>query len=801
MPALTFTGRTKKVNASSSSNLYSHPEKALEEHLINVADIAQQNLRQSPANFPGQITRDRLFRLIKTCGLLHDLGKATGFFQRYLFASEEEKKNLKSMEETHHGLLSAVACFFAANAEFEQDEDLKGDDRSFLSFIAFLTVKRHHGNLEDIVDEAVLNDKEQVLMAQIESIDEKKLTILNTALKQNGLKQDITVENLKKWVMNLSGELRSIRRKLRGLGRSRRLDPYLITNYLFSLLIDADKSEVSTGKVLERNDANLDSSIVDKYKESMNFKDTFLNKLRQKAYDEVVYSPLDLEKRVYSINLPTGLGKTLTSLAFALKLKKEVHAKKGFFPRIIYSLPFLSIIEQNAGEFEKVLKAGGLDVDTSLLLKHHHLSEYTYKKDDEVYEPDDAKILIEGWNSEIIVTTFVQLFHALLSNKNKNLRKFHRLSGSIIILDEVQSIPFKYWLLVREILKTLIEQMDSYVVFVTATEPMIFSREEVFPLTDRKKYFNVMDRVVIKPEITRDISVEEFAESIEINDGRSYLFILNTIRSAKTFYNLLKQKAGEKEVAFLSTHVVPFERLRRIEKMRDGRVSIAVTTQLVEAGVDIDFNVVYRDLAPLDSINQSAGRCNRNWGKKGEVIVVSLKDEKRLYSSYIYDDVLLDMTRRILQKKEIIEEKDFLELIESYYREMQDKKSSDRSRELLSAVYSMKYTSVDETPCISDFKLIDEDYPKLDVFIELNDEAEEIWQDYIRIKEIKNIIKRRLAFSQIKADFYKYTVSIPMNVANLPPEVANFRYVNRNSLKDYYDEDTGFRCEGVTALW
>lgn len=789
------------MSASSFSNLYSHPEKALEDHLVNVADIAQQNLKQSPANFPGQITRDKLSRLIKTCGLLHDLGKATGYFQRYLFASEEEKKNLKVMEETHHGLLSAVACFFAARTEFEQDEDLKGDDRDFLSFIAFLAVKRHHGNLEDIVDEAVLNDKEQVLMVQIESINEEKLTILNTILKQNGLKQDITIENLKKWVMTLSGELRSIRRKLRGIGRSRKLDPYLITNYLFSLLIDADKSEVSTGKALERNDAELDSSIVDKYKNLMSFKDTFLNKLRQEAYDEVLHSPPDLEKRVYSINLPTGLGKTLTSLAFALKLRRQIQLKKDFKPRIVYSLPFLSVIEQNAGQFEKVLKAGGLDADTSLLLKHHHLSEFTYKKDDDVYEPDQAKILIEGWNSEIIVTTFVQLFHTLLSNKNKNLRKFHRLSGSIIILDEVQSIPFKYWLLVREILKTLTEELDSYVVFVTATEPMIFSRDEVFPLTDRKKYFDAMDRVVIKPKINQDMNIEEFAQSIDISDGRSYLFILNTIKSAKAFYDLLKQKAGGREVAFLSTHVVPFERLRRIERMHDGHVGLAVTTQLVEAGVDIDFDAVYRDLAPLDSINQSAGRCNRNWGKKGEVVVVSLKDEKRLYSSYIYDDVLLDMTRRILQKNEIIEEKDFLDMIESYYSEMQDKKSSDRSRELLSAVYSMKYTSVDETPCISDFKLIDEDYPKLDAFIELNDEAAEIWQNYIRIKEIKNLIKRRLAFSEIKADFYKYTVSIPMNVENLPPEVANFRYVNRNSLKDYYDEYTGFNCEGVTALW
>jgi len=802
MPAPIYAGRLKTVNGLPSSNLYSHPDKALETHLINVADIALENLVESPIGFSGQIKKEKLQRIMKICGLLHDLGKATGYFQRYLFAPESEKKKLKAMDETHHGLLSAAACFFAARAEFEQDEDLKGDERDFLSFIAFLVVKRHHGNLEDARYETILTDERQkVLMAQIESIDSSALRVLNMHLKEQGLKQEINIQNLKNWVSEIPGELKTIKSRLRGLKREKSIDPYLITNFLFSLLIDADKSEVSVGKTMERKDINLCPGIVDKYKASIGFKDSFMNKLRQEAHEEVLNKPIDIEKRVLSINLPTGMGKTLTSLAFALKLREKLEGHKGFKPRIIYSLPFLSVIEQNADQFDKVLKAGGLEVDTNLLLKHHHLSEYVYKKGDDVYEPDDAKILIEGWNSEIIVTTFIQLFNTLLSNKNSSLRKFHRLSGSIIILDEVQSIPFKYWLLVKEILKKLTEELDSYVIFVTATEPMIFPRDEVIPLTDRKKYFSKMDRVIIRPEIKKDMTLEEFARHLEIRRDKSYLFILNTIKSVKAFYKLLQDKVPGEEISFLSTQVVPYERLERIEKMRSGNVRFAVTTQLVEAGVDIDFDMVYRDLAPLDSINQSAGRCNRNWGEKGEVIVVSLTDGKRPYASRIYDDVLLGMTRRILSRNEVIDEKDFLDIIESYYREMQDKKSSEESRELLSALYEMKYTSDDETPCISDFKLIDDDYPKIEVFIELNDEAAEIWQKYLNIKKTKNLIERRLAFSQIKADFYKYTVSVPRNVQNLPPEVAGFRYVNKNSLRDYYDKITGFKCEGGTSMW
>lgn len=790
------------MSESSFSELYSHPGKALEEHLVNVAHIAVKNLEQCPADIFKQIDKKLLSRLIRTSALCHDLGKATSFFQNYLFALEEEKEKLKTRQETHHGLLSAVATFFAVKAELEKEKHLTGDDRAFLSFIAFLTVRKHHGDLEDVMDEATCSEKDKaILLTQIESIDERKLSILNARLKEAGLIQDIHKELLKGWVLSLPDELRVIKRNLRKLERQKSIDPYLLTNFLFSLLIDADKSEVSTGKIVERNTAELDYYMVDKYKTTMNIEDTYLNKLREKAYREVLEKHLDLDSRLLSINLPTGLGKTLTSLAFALKLRKKIATEKGYVPRIIYCLPFLSIIEQNAEQFEKVLRTNGLNVDTSLLLKHHHLSEVYYKKDEVEFEQDQAKILIEGWNSEIIVTTFVQLFYALLSNRNKDLRKFHRLAGSIIVLDEVQSIPSNYWLLVREIFKKLTEQLDCYIVFVTATEPLIFSREETIPLVERKTYFEKMARVVVRPHLEKDLTLEEFAESIEIDDNRSYLFILNTINSAKTFYNLLKEKIGSQDIIYLSTHVVPYERLERIKKMKEKRVKFAVTTQVVEAGVDIDFDVVYRDLAPLDSINQAAGRCNRNWSKKGEVIVVSLKDEKRLYSSYIYDSVLLDITRRILARNEFIEEKDFLKMIEEYYEEVQSKKSTDKSRELLNAVYKMKYDSVDGTTCIADFKLIDEDYPKLDTFIELNDEAKCIWKRYVDIKEIKNLIERRLEFSRIRADFYKYTVSIPVNTNNLPPEVAGFRYVSNNMLQDYYDENTGFKCEGVTALW
>ncbi|MCM8901265.1 CRISPR-associated helicase Cas3' [Caldicoprobacter algeriensis] len=787
-------------NALYSSELYSHEDKVLEEHLINVANIAVQNLYGAPDDIFKHYGKDILFRLVKVCALCHDIGKATSYFQEYLFASESIKNKLKGKEETHHGLLSAIAAYFAAKAEFQGDT-FKNDEGIFLPFIAFLAVRRHHGNFVDVMNEAILSEREKsILLRQVESIDDLKLAVVNKSLRQAGLRVDITVARLREWVISFSDELRRLRMRLRKLEKARDVEPYILTNFVFSLLIDADKSEVTIGKNVERPNVDLGEYVVDKYKTTMDIRDSWLNSLRQQAYHEVLSAPLDLNAKIMSINLPTGLGKTLTSLVFAFKLRKQIQLTKGYTPRIIYSLPFLSIIEQNAEIIEKVLAANGFNVDHSLLLKHHHLAEVRYRKEQEEFEIDDAKILIEGWNSEIVVTTFVQLFHTLLSNKNHDLRKFHRLSGSIIILDEVQSIPTRYWLLIGELFKKLIQELDIYVIFVTATEPLIFSRNEVSCLVNREFYFNSMDRVTIVPRLEESLTLEEFVERIELQNDKSYLFILNTINSAKTLYELLKEKTGE-EIAYLSTHVVPYERLERIKLMKAGKVRLAVTTQVVEAGVDIDFDVVYRDLAPLDSINQAAGRCNRNGMRKGEVIVVSLKDERRSYASYVYDSVLLDITRKILQGRDLVAERDFLNIIEEYYVQVQAKKSNDLSRELLEAVYKMKYESVDGTRCIADFKLIEEDYPKVDVFVELNEEAKQIWQRYIQIKEIKDLFERRLHFSHIKADFYKYTVSVPLKMDNIPPEVKGFLYVSNNTLSEYYDKDTGFITKGVTAIW
>jgi CRISPR-associated endonuclease/helicase Cas3 len=255
-------------------------------------------------------------------------------------------------------------------------------------------------------------------------------------------------------------------------------------------------------------------------------------------------------------------------------------------------------------------------------------------------------------------------------------------------------------------------------------------------------------------------------------------------------------------ITYLSTHITPKERLERIRDIKEKKYKVVVTTQLVEAGVDIDFDVVVRDIAPLDSINQASGRCNRNGNNKGEVYIVVLKDDKnKKYASYIYNDgVLLNITEKILSGRDEIKEGEFLELIDHYYKETKEKKSQDVSRNLLEAVTRLRYDSEDETISISDFKLIDEDYQKIDVFIELDERAEKIWGEYMKLKNIADLFLRKRTFDSIKTDFYQYVISIPANTKNMPTLVGEIGYVKQAVLGDYYDGETGFITKDTKSV-
>jgi len=790
------------------SGLFSHPGKLLEDHLKSVAELAALSLNDNPTLL---IDREILKKVTEIVTLSHDIGKANGYFQAYITAPKEKMKSLKSKKSTH-ALFGAVVAYFLTKEFLEKEGKLDGLNK-FLPIAAFLVCKRHHGDLEHVNSDIILNEDDELLLKeQLGSIDREKFDALlkniSSPFDFAWLKEKF--ENLEDTFWGVEEEAKSL------LHREPSLVHYFLVHLVYSLLLDADKSEVAVSKedreeiIQIRSQNDLNSGLVSYYKEKQNWGKKDIDELREKAFREVLQKEINLDEKIYSINLPTGLGKTLTSLAFALKLREKTTKERGHSPRIIYSLPFLSIIDQNCSVLEKVLIENGIEPLSPILLKHHHLMDMNYKWQEgkEDFEFDASNILIEGWNSEIVITTFIQFFHTLISNKNRSIRKFHRIAGSIVILDEVQAIPHKYWLLMHEVIRVLAEKFDTYFIFVTATEPLIFRREEVKSLVDRDKYFRKLNRVKLKPSIGDAKTIEEFADLAipEISESdKRFLFIFNTIGSAKWFYNLLKDSGIEQEeITFLSTHVIPKERLRRIKEIGVGKRRIAVTTQLVEAGVDIDFDIVYRDFAPLDSINQSAGRCNRNGLSIGsEIRVVRLRDEKtgRDYSSCIYnkDSILLERTKKILSGREEISESEFLDLIDEYYNLIADAKSDQKSREILEAFYKLNY---DGDKGIWSFRLIEEDYEKVDIFIQLDNEAIALWNKFLEIRDMKNPFERREEFDKIKARFYEYVVSVARRPnLNLPALDEGIPFVSNSQIDEYYDLETGYKLEGGVVIW
>jgi CRISPR-associated endonuclease/helicase Cas3 len=281
---------------------------------------------------------------------------------------------------------------------------------------------------------------------------------------------------------------------------------------------------------------------------------------------------------------------------------------------------FLSIIDQNASVIARAL---GLkdNSQSPVMVTHHHLAKLLYEDEDvenESYSTAVSQLLIEGWNAEVIVTTFVQFLETIIGARASSLRKLHNIAGAIIILDEVQSIDYKHWLLVHDCLEFLAKEFSATIILMTATQPLIFKKDEVNELFDARPQFS--ERVELKVDLN-GISLKDFLHKlnkiVDDNPRKSVLVIMNTIASSvSVFHGLI---ASKHKKFYLSSEITPFERKQRIKdiskRLKAGKRTILVSTQVVEAGVDFDFHMVIRDLAPIDSLIQAAGRCNRN-GKK-----------------------------------------------------------------------------------------------------------------------------------------------------------------------------------------
>ncbi|WP_406034453.1 CRISPR-associated endonuclease Cas3'', partial [Treponema saccharophilum] len=564
-------------------------EQTLSEHLKNVAErsafFAESFCNADWAYF---------------AGMLHDLGKADSDWQKYI-------RGEKSTSVNHS----------EAGAQFAYS---KMDSRDFFSKVIPYLIAGHHAGLPDW-HEGSGNSLKSILEKSDISYLEKLLS--NSKLKENVEsffpksmpfgKNDLKKDNPQKLLEHF----------------------HLWIRMLYSCLVDADFLDTEQFMQPEQSELRGIYASLEELKRRF---DVFMaektKSARPSKINEIRSSILEscrekgkLEPGFFSLNVPTGGGKTLSSMAFALE-HALAHQKK----RIIMAIPYTSIIEQTAkvykygtdndDEIEEFKKSGKCLFGEENVLEHH--CNFDFDKDDENGILVKQKLATENWDAPIIVTTNVQLFESLFNAHSSSCRKLHNLVDSVIILDEAQMLPPEYLKSILSVLRGLVKCFGVTVVFCTATQPALEGKigsdvasfdgvpaDSITPIIDNPATLaEQLKRVEINTEYAKEKMTDWQTVADKLCEFEQVLCIVQTRKDCRELHRLMP--AGTIHLSALMCAEERSDVIAEIkERLRDGKTCRVISTQLVECGVDIDFPVVFRAIAGLDSVAQSAGRCNR----------------------------------------------------------------------------------------------------------------------------------------------------------------------------------------------
>lgn len=560
--------------------------------------------------------------LAYVAGLLHDLGKSCTEWQEYLKASVAGSKG----KEDHA----------TAGGQYIQYIDY-----SLIKQILQTTIMYHHGcGLPDML---TLSGDSPFLKRL-----EKNKTNLELSEK---LKKEINFylsKNLEKTAQECFGKDSDCYKFARN-EKQLRFNQGLHLRLFDSCLIDADRTNSCEFELGEIDDFEKYANWSELKKRLEQKLSTFSNtdtlgQIRKKLSDKCAEFGKK-EKGIYTCSAFTGSGKTLASLRFALE-----QAKKHKMKRIFIIAPYTSIIDQNADEIRKILEDE--NSKGKIVLECH--SNLSKDKKEDIYETKSYDLQIENWNAPVIVTTMVQFLETLFGSGTKSIRRMHTLAESVLIFDEIQTLPIKTTDMFRCAIEYLVNCCKCSVMLCTATQPCLDKiGDEAFRLkfdneiiSDVKKHFSSLKRVRFIDKSSggrKKTSEEKIAEYIteQMQTYNSFLAVVNTKPQAKKLFELLKDKETTEHIFHLSTSMCPAHRKDIIKKIKDclkNKIKvICVSTQLIEAGVDLSFEGCLRYMAGLDSIIQTAGRCNRNneLPEGGTCAIFSIKDENLNFSSEI----------------------------------------------------------------------------------------------------------------------------------------------------------------------
>ena len=566
----------------------------VEEHCRGVAEIAAELLSDIG-----------LEKTAYLAGMVHDLGKFSENFKNYIEkAADGEKVQRGSVNHTFAGVRFLL--------EKHSDEQLSGFSDIVLEILAY-AVGAHHG-LFDCVDDN--NNNGFTKRIQKDGID--YFNAAQEFLKICCSKQDIEdlLKQSEKEFLPVFNEIEKLADNADAKIQNTQITFYIgfLARLILSAIIEADRSDTSQfmngySEKTVKNISEIWINCIKNVEQKLSTMplDKPINETRAQI-SALCAEAGNLESGIYRLNLPTGAGKTLTSLRYALH-----HALKHNKKRIIFTMPLLSIIEQNAGIIHEYI--GNEDI----LLEHHSNVIET----DETGELDKRELLIESWNVPIIITTMVQLLNTLFAGKTSNIRRMQALCNSIIVIDEVQTVPDKMLSLFNLALNFLAKICNATIILCSATQPCF--EKTMYPLdksvkdliTLTKEQETVFKRVRLEYKGEMDCEeLADFAAGI-LEENNSLLLVCNTKNEAAVMFNLLCSKIKDVKAFHISAGMCTAHRKETIKEMQEALENkqqkvLCVSTQVIEAGVDVSFARVIRLLAGMDNIVQATGRENRN---------------------------------------------------------------------------------------------------------------------------------------------------------------------------------------------
>ena len=510
-----------------------------------------------------------------------------------------------------------------------------------------------------------------------------------------------------------------------------------------------------------------------------------LNRLRSNILDHAVAQAGEAPG-LFTLTVPTGGGKTFTSMAFALE-----HAKRHGMRRVIYVIPFTSIIEQNAAEFRKAFG----DLGEAAVLEHHSTFDDSKLKDR--HSKDKLRQASENWDMPVVVTTAVQFFESLFADRSSRCRKLHNIAGSVIILDEAQMLPLNLLLPVMQAIKELARNYRCSVVMCTATQPAVQAEHgfyrgfenvrEIAP--NPTALFEQLRRTTVQ-----HIGLQTDADLLEkLGQHQQMLIIVNNRRHARSLYDNTKQLDG---VFHLTTLMCAKHRSQMLEtirgRLKNGEPCRVIATSLIEAGVDVDFPLVMRTEAGLDSVTQAAGRCNREGKRLPEESFVWIFQPESQWKAPAELGLLSGVMRAVVRQH--ADDLLSVEAITDYFSEVYQLKGAELDRHRILAMHHKAGDSLNFPfqTIATKFRMIETHMQPL--IIPFDDEAERLIDSLRHADQIDGLLRK----------LQPYTVQIPESALNALLKAGRIEAINEYTFGkqfysliglDLYDEVAGFSWE------